>query len=103
MGSQHNMGKINFNTLFFGTFTGITIPVLFFILIYFVKESDMGLMDFIREFYQIKALPKLISLCLLPDLIVFFAFMRKDFFKGGRGVILSLFIYAVVILVLKFG
>jgi len=97
------MGKINYNTLLFGTFTGITVPVLFFILIYFVRVSDMTLMDFIREFYKIKALPKLISLCLLPDLIVFFAFMRKDFFKAGRGVILSLFIYTVVILVLKFG
>ncbi len=97
------MGKIKPNTLGFGTFAGILVPALFFLLVYLVKEYPMALTDFIRQFYWFKALPKLVSLCLLPNLIVFFIFMRFDYLKAARGVILSLFIYAVLILVLKFG
>ena len=97
------MGKVRLNTLWFGTVSGVLVPAMFFILIYLVRETHLGLSTFIREFYIIKALPKLISLCLLPDLIIFFIFIRLDYLKAAKGVILSLFIYAVVILALKFG
>ena len=103
MGFKFNMGKIKLNTLWFGTVSGVLIPVVFFFLIYLVRGSHLELSTFLREFYAIKALPKLISLCLLPDLIIFFIFIRLDYLKAAKGVILSLFIYAVVILALKFG
>ena len=102
MGFKHNMGKIKLNTVLFGTISGILVPALFFMLVYLVKEYPMAFADFIRQFYWFKALPKLVSLCLLPNLIVFFIFMRRDYLKAARGVILSLFIYAFVILALKF-
>jgi hypothetical protein len=103
MGFKYNMGKVRLNTLWFGTVSGVLIPAMFFILIYLVRGSHLELSTFLREFYIIKALPKLISLCLLPDMIIFFIFMRLEYLRAARGVILSLFIYAVVILALKFG
>ena len=103
MGFKYNMGKIRLNTLWFGVTSGVIIPAMFFFLIYLVRESHIGLSTFIKEFYILKALPKLISLCLLPDLIIFFIFMRKEYLRAGKGVILSLFIYAIVIIALKIG
>lgn len=97
------MGKINYDRIWLGTLSGVFIPLMFFILVYFVREPEMKLGNFISRLYNLKALPKLVSLCLLPNLILFFAFLRKDFLYASRGVILSLFIYAVIILVLKFA
>lgn len=80
---------------------GLVIPLMFFILIYYVRKPDMKLYDFISELFRLRALPKLLSLCLLPDMILFFGFLRRDFLKSARGVIVSIFIYALVIFSLK--
>lgn len=97
------MGQITFDKYWFGTLTGLFVPLIFFVLVYFVREFDMEFDIFISRLYRFKALPKLISLTLLPDVILFFFFMRKDFLKSAWGVILSLFLYAILILILKFA
>ena len=96
------MGKIETDTLLFGTITGIILPAFTFLLVYLLKEPDMNMNSFILSFYNLRVLPKLMSLCLLPNLILFFGFMRFDNLRSARGVILSLFILAVPILILKF-
>lgn len=81
---------------------GLIVPVLTFFVIYMVKEADMNLRSYFDFLYSMKVLPKLMSLCLLPNLILFFGFMRLDKLRSARGIILSLFIFAIPILILKF-
>lgn len=101
MGFEYYMGKTGIDKWWFGTIAGIIVPVLSFILVYRMREPDMNLISFIETLYFLRALPKLMSLCLLPNLILFFAFMRFDKLHAAKGVIYSLFVLAVPIILLK--
>ncbi len=96
------MGKVKTNTLWFGAIMGIIVAFISFIMIYFLREPDMIFMEYIRTLYFLRILPKLMSLCLLPNLLLFFVFMRIEHLRAAQGVILSLFIIGLPIVILKF-
>ena len=95
------MEKVRTDTLWFGALAGILIPLLTFMVVYWVRESEGGLIAYIDTLYYLRILPKLLSLCLLPNLILFFVFMRLDKLRSAKGVILSLFLFAAPIITFK--
>jgi hypothetical protein len=95
------MNKKRLNHIRTGLITGIVLPFLFFLLILLVKKGAFSMAVYFREMHEIGALPRLLSLCLLPNLLLFFIFMWLDWLKSARGVILSMFVVGVVIIVLK--
>lgn len=56
---------------------------------------------FIRYCISGKVLAPIISLCVIPNLGVFYLFINRYKIKTGRGVILSTFLYAGLILYLR--
>jgi hypothetical protein len=102
MGPEYNMEKIRSNNIWLGTISGIIVPVIIYIIVNELRRPDLSLGAFTNALYTYNALPKLISLCLLPNLILFFIFLKTDKLDSAKGVILSLFVYAIPILILKF-
>ena len=96
------MGKISTNTIGFGTILGVIVPAVFFVIVYLFRETELSFMEYMRTLYFLKVLPKLMSLCLLPNLVLFFVFLWSDRLRAAQGVILSLFIIGLPIVVLKF-
>lgn len=95
------MERVRNDTLWFGALAGILVPLLTFMMVYWVRESEGGFIAYINTLYYLRILPKLLSLCLLPNLILFFVFMRLDKLRSAKGVILSLFLFAVPIITFK--
>lgn len=61
----------------------------------------MGFSDFLRSFWEMKILLKLLSLCVFPNLGFFFLFYRNKLDMAARGVIMATFVYAFVVLITK--
>jgi len=91
----------NLNRMYYGFISGLIIPVLFMLIILFVRKDEKTLIDFFDAFYQTGILPKLISICLIPNLLLFFIFIWTNHYKAARGVILSMFFAGLVIGLLK--
>jgi len=87
--------------LLVGWVIGIVVPLLFFLVFYQMKYSEMQFMVYLRNVWDMKIFLKIISLCVFPNLGFFFLFYRKKYDMAARGVIMATFMYAFLVLVAK--
>lgn len=87
--------------LLVGWVIGIVVPLLFFLVFYQMKYSEMQFMVYLRNVWKMKIFLKIISLCVFPNLGFFFLFYRNKYDMAARGVILATFMYAFLVLIAK--
>ena len=90
-----------FDRILIGWLIGTLAPLIIFLITYQIKYSTMGFSDFLRSFWEMKILLKLLSLCVFPNLGFFFLFYRNKLDMAARGVIMATFVYAFVVLITK--
>lgn len=56
---------------------------------------------FVQNMWQMKILMKLLSICVFPNLGIFFIFYRMKYDMATRGVIMATFMYAFMVLIAK--
>ncbi len=96
------MKDIDFDKTWIGLILGIIAPVIALSLYYFINYRFMTIHNFINFLKLGDTYTPLISLCVLANLGVFYLFIWKEKYKGARGVIASTFIWAALVLYLKF-
>lgn len=89
-----------FSSLASGLVPGLVLPVVTFILIGIIGHGD--LVDFVRRLSQIDRIASVISLSVIPNLLLFFIYIWTSRMVAARGVLLSTFIFALVMLIVKF-
>ncbi|BBE20023.1 hypothetical protein AQPE_4214 [Aquipluma nitroreducens] len=87
--------------LLVGWVIGIVVPLLFFLVFYQMKYSEMQFMVYLRNVWDMKIFLKIISLCVFPNLGFFFLFYRNKYDMAARGVIMATFMYAFLVLIAK--
>jgi len=98
------MSARKYNTtdrLLVGWVIGIIVPMVFFLVFYQMKYSEMQFMVYLRNVWEMKIFLKIISLCVFPNLGFFFLFYRKKYDMAARGVVMATFMYAFLVLVAK--
>jgi hypothetical protein len=87
-----------------GMLLGLLAPVVALFIFYAVTSMPKGrtLSEFFALLkYSRQALPKVISICLLANGVVFFLYTRIRYDITARGIFLMTMLYAIVILLLK--
>lgn len=84
-----------------GWLIGILLPLIIFLITYQVKYSEMEFSVFVQNMWQMKILMKLLSICVFPNLGIFFIFYRMKYDMAARGVIMATFMYAFMVLIAK--
>ncbi len=88
--------------IYWGALLGILLPAVALYVFYKIRYDHMLLGNFLRSFHTMGILTHIISLSVIPNLILFFLFMRKNYLKGGRGVLLATFVFAFMVLIIRF-
>ena len=95
--------KKQYNTLKAGLLSGLFIPLFVALLFYLLNVDRFGGSERLLHYIvTIDITTKLLSLFVLPDLFLFFFFNWQNFLKASRGVLLATFLYAGIIIYLKF-
>ena len=81
-----------------GLVAGIVIPLLSLLLFYSTNFTKVPFGFFLQHTAQIEVLPKLISLCGIPNLGIFFLFIWRNHYFSARGVIIATLILTVIVL-----
>lgn len=83
---------------------GLAFPLIAF-LIYYASKSPSGesLILFIERLKGLSAFIPTLSLCVLPNLFLYFGFKKLNYWYAIKGVVGSVFIYTLVVVVLKFS
>lgn len=94
--------KSKFNSLRLGLILGLILPVISILVFYLFNCKNYTLPDFIKQLISRNVYTQLISLCVVPNLLLFFLFIWRNFFLSARGVLFATFIYAFLVVVIKF-
>lgn len=95
------MKSKSLNTIFSGSLLGLLMPALFLLIILLVRKDSYSLKEFFNIVFEMEILPKIISICLIPNLLLFFIFIWSNQMKAARGVILAMFFAGIIIGLLK--
>ena len=90
------------NKFLIGLALGFILPLIVFFLIYFIGYSQTNFNKFLEYTIMRQALTKIMSLCVIPNLAVFYFFLNKEYWYATRGVICSTLLYTLAVLVILF-
>lgn len=93
--------KRKFDHIAIGTLAGLVVPLISFFLIYIYKFETIDFKLFLEYIYNKNIVPEFISLSGIPNLALFFYFLRKNMYQSARGVILATFLLAGAVIILK--
>jgi hypothetical protein len=96
------MNREKLDKILVGFIAGIIIPLIALTIYYFVRYSNLSLLDFLKVYRNLGILTHIVSLAVLPDLLVFFLFIRQNFLKSARGVLMATFLFTFVVLCIRF-
>jgi hypothetical protein len=102
--SDEQIGKprSRLNNIWVGLIAGIIIPVIAILIAYAGGTQKISFAEFIDSFIYLSVFSHLISLCALPNLLLFFIFIWKKLLYSARGAIFATLIWAVVVIIIKF-
>ena len=90
------------NKFWIGLTLGIVLPLVVFLLVYYFGYSKTPFGEFLEYALMIKALPKILCLCVLPNLIIFFLFLNRELWYATRGIFTATLLCALGTVVIKF-
>jgi hypothetical protein len=100
--NQDNTIWTRLNTITFGLIAGLLVPLLALVIFYLVSSPDKAFPEFVEFIISGNKLSSLISLSLVPDLLVFFIFIWLNYLYSARGVLVAVFLFALIVVLTKF-
>ncbi len=93
-----------FNKPVVGLLAGLIFPLIIFIIYFFIRTSgEKSFSDYVLDLVEYELFTAILTLCVLPNLLLFVLFNKLDYWYSVKGIIIAIFIYLLVVLVLKFG
>lgn len=86
-----------------GLLVGLILPLSVLLLFFAWQGEGMGLLDFYIRQHQNRLLSPLLSLAVLPNLAIFWIFIKRNQYFQARGVIMATLLLAICVIVLKFS
>ena len=90
------------NRVIVGFVPGIIIPVVTLLGFYIFKSHVDNLFEYIKMILAMDLLSNVLSLCALPNLIIFFLFLSKNYYYGARGVIFATFLWVLLVVLTRY-
>lgn len=86
-----------------GLFVGLMLPAAVLLLFFAWKGEGIGLFGFFIRQQQNRLLSPLLSLAVLPNLGIFWIFIKRNQYMQARGVIFATLLLAICVILLKFS
>ncbi|MDA3953660.1 MAG: hypothetical protein PF485_08440 [Bacteroidales bacterium] len=91
------------NNIKLGMLLGIIAPVITLIVIYLIKFTEYNFQELIDLLIAKRIFTKIISLCVFPNLALFFLFLNRNYYSSARGVLMSTVLFAMFVFIIKFA
>jgi len=91
-----------FNKFWIGSALGMILPLAVFLLVYQIGYSNTPFREFMKFSLMIGALAKILSMCAIPNLAIFYLFLNKEYWRATRGIITATLLYTLAVVVIKF-
>jgi uncharacterized membrane protein len=93
---------VKFDKFWLGFILAILVPVITLFITYHHTFGNQHVPEFFQFLRDRHIMSKLFSLCVLPNLALFFLYIWGNFLKGARGVLAATILVAVIIVFIQF-
>jgi len=94
--------KSRLNNIWLGMVLGIIVPVITIFVVNLIRFDEYTIGEYFKIMFERKILSSMISLCAIPNLLVFLIFIWMNKLYSARGVLASTFILGFIIIGIKF-
>ncbi len=92
------------NKFYIGFVAGVVIPLVFvYVFVGLRYHGELNLWQLLVRLYELRGLTALIAVAALPNLILFYFFLNKEYWEGGKGIIAAVLVYAALVLLFYFS
>lgn len=96
------ISKSKYDDLKLGLILGILAPAFTMLAVYVIWFTQYDFSELLDFLLQKRLFTKIVSLCVLPNLALFFVFLNKNFYRAARGILMATIIFAIFVFVTKF-
>jgi hypothetical protein len=89
------------NNLWIGLIVGLALPLLVFLGFYLIMYARVPFSEYVCYTLKMRTLPKILSLCAIPNLGIFYILLNKEYWWATRGIIAAMFVYVLGIVAIK--
>ena len=82
-----------------GIVAAVAFPLIILIVVLWVMSGSMKLMSYIQTMLIFGSFSKILSLCVYPNLIIFYLYLHFNRNRSAKGVIWGTMIMATVVLI----
>jgi hypothetical protein len=90
-----------FDTLATGILSAMVLPVIVYFILYYAKIQDVRFTLFSHHLVIANIIPVIISHCILPNLLLFFAFNGLNWIQASKGVLGTTVVLTIAIFAIK--
>lgn len=94
--------KTKYDNVALGSILGFVMPLAGLFMFYKIQYNFLTIIEFINRIVAVNIHTELISLFVIINLLIFFIFIWLHAYFSARGVLLSTFIYAGIVIFLKY-
>jgi len=95
-------GYEKYDKLITGIVTGLMLPFMTGLIIFLFSHGNKSLASYINRITDADIITQAVTLCVVPNLILFLIFNRLDMLRAARGVLGITIVWAVVVFAVKF-
>jgi len=92
-----------YNQLWLGLLLGTLIPFIAFLFFFISNKFTTDFTTYINSVAKMSIMSGVLSLCALPNLLIFFIFIWRNLYYSARGVIFATMIWAIIVFIAKFA
>ncbi|OFX47509.1 MAG: hypothetical protein A2046_13055 [Bacteroidetes bacterium GWA2_30_7] len=94
--------KYSLNNVFLGLIIGLLIPVIALFIFFLSTNNNLSFLEYLKYLISMNVVTQLVSLCVVPNLLLFFIFIWTNKLYSARGVLFSTIIYTIIVFIIKF-
>jgi hypothetical protein len=80
-----------------GIIIGMIVPLIAFFLYFLIRHDNVEFSRYLGMLHKYGLLFRVLSLCVLFDLPVFYGFIHFKYWRGARGMVVSCFFYGFAV------
>lgn len=93
--------KVRLDKLICGLLSGFFLPLVIGIIVFLFASVDVTFSQYLEQLFLADIMTHIVSLCVLPNLLIFFVFLHFDMLKAARGVLGMTIIWAAIVFIIK--
>jgi len=94
------VGLLKINSFSFGLILGILTPLFTLVLVVYFF-TDISLKNSLMDLYKTRSLSGLISIAAIPNLLLFFLFLKRNRDAVSKGILAATLLIAVITTLIK--